>query len=240
MGEDTSYEIKNRNIIERLSGAEGKERSARFVCNIAAVLEDGRVIQREAYMEGLIAKEPAGNGGFGYDPILYLPEFGKTSSGTYHGRKEPDQSQRKSTGSYEKGFKGRGSRRMKILIVSDTHRKDENLKWVIRKTKPFDMLIHLGDAEGSEYEIMKWVDKDCDLEMIMGNNDFFSQLEREKEIMIGKYKVLLTHGHYYNVSTGPAYLKQEARERGFDIVMFGHTTDLILTLINPVKKSLLP
>lgn len=69
MGEDTSYEIKNRNIIERLSGAEGKERSARFVCNIAAVLEDGRVIQREAYMEGLIAKEPAGNGGFGYDPI---------------------------------------------------------------------------------------------------------------------------------------------------------------------------
>ena len=51
MGEDTSYEIKNRNIIERLSGAEGKERSARFVCNIAAVLEDGRVIQREAYME---------------------------------------------------------------------------------------------------------------------------------------------------------------------------------------------
>ena len=54
---------------------------------------------------------------------------------------------------------------MKILIVSDTHRKDENLKWVIRKTKPFDMLIHLGDAEGSEYEIMKWVDKDCDLEM---------------------------------------------------------------------------
>ena len=41
--------------------------------------------------------------------------------------------------------------------------------------------------------------------------------------MIGKYKVLLTHGHYYNVSTGPAYLKQEAKERGFDIVMFGHT-----------------
>ena len=80
MGEDTSYEIKNRNIIERLANAEGKERSARFVCNIAAVLEDGRVIQREAYMEGLIAKEPAGNGGFGYDPILYLPEFGKTSA----------------------------------------------------------------------------------------------------------------------------------------------------------------
>ena len=112
---------------------------------------------------------------------------------------------------------------MKILIVSDTHRKDENLKWVIRKTKPFDMLIHLGDAEGSEYEIMKWVDKDCDLEMIMGNNDFFSQLEREKEIMIGKYKVFMTHGHYYYVSAGTETLKQEARARGAQIVLFGHT-----------------
>ena len=80
MGEDTSYEIKNRTIIDRLLGAEGKARSARFVCNIAAVLPDGRVIQTEAYMEGVIAKEPAGTGGFGYDPILYLPEFGKTSA----------------------------------------------------------------------------------------------------------------------------------------------------------------
>lgn len=80
MGEDTSYEIKNRNIIERLSGAEGDERSARFVCNIAAVLPDGRVVHTEAAMEGMIAREPAGDGGFGYDPILYLPEFGKTSA----------------------------------------------------------------------------------------------------------------------------------------------------------------
>ena len=80
MREDTSYEIKNRNIIERLDGAEGEERSARFVCNIAAVLPDGRVLHTEATMEGLIAKEPAGSEGFGYDPILYIPEFGKTSA----------------------------------------------------------------------------------------------------------------------------------------------------------------
>ena len=58
----------------------------------------------------------------------------------------------------------------------------------------------------------------------MGNNDFFSQLEREKEIMIGKYKVLLTHGHYYNVSTGTCLFKARKQKRGaFDIVMFGHT-----------------
>ena len=80
LGEDTSYDIKNQNIIDRLAGAEGEQRSARFVCNIAAVLPDGRVLHTEAAMEGLIVEKPAGNGGFGYDPILYLPEFGKTSA----------------------------------------------------------------------------------------------------------------------------------------------------------------
>lgn len=112
---------------------------------------------------------------------------------------------------------------MRILIVSDTHRRDENLKEVIRRTGPLDMLIHLGDAEGSEHAIATWVNEDCDLEIILGNNDFFSCLDKEKELMIGRYKTLLTHGHYYNVSVGAEYLKQEARARGFDIVMFGHT-----------------
>lgn len=80
MGEDTSYQIKNRNVIERLKDAVGDQRSARFVCNIAAVLTDGSVIHTEAAMEGVIAAEPAGTGGFGYDPILYLPEYGMTSA----------------------------------------------------------------------------------------------------------------------------------------------------------------
>ena len=112
---------------------------------------------------------------------------------------------------------------MKILIVSDTHRKDENLKQVIARSGPLDMLIHLGDAEGSEHMIATWVNEGCDLEMILGNNDFFSCLDREKDIMIGRYRTLLTHGHYYNVSVGAEYLAEEARARGFDIAMYGHT-----------------
>lgn len=80
MGEDTSYEIKNQNIIDRLQGAVGAERAARFVCNIAAVLPDGQVLHTEAAMEGVIAMKPAGSGGFGYDPILMIPEYGVTSA----------------------------------------------------------------------------------------------------------------------------------------------------------------
>lgn len=80
MGEDTSYEIKNRNLVERLKDVRGDGRKARFVCNIAAVLPDGRIFHTEKTMEGIIADEPAGSGGFGYDPILYLPEYGVTAA----------------------------------------------------------------------------------------------------------------------------------------------------------------
>lgn len=112
---------------------------------------------------------------------------------------------------------------MKILIVSDTHRKDDNLKQVIEMTKPLDMLIHLGDAEGSEYQITDWVNEGCRLEMVMGNNDFFTELDQEMEIEIGNYRALLTHGHYYNVSLGVEGLRRETKERGCNMVMYGHT-----------------
>ena len=79
-GEDTSYEIKNWNLIHRLNGVEGEARSARFAAVIAGVLPDGRVVTTRGTMEGRIAHEPAGCGGFGYDPILMLPEYGKTSA----------------------------------------------------------------------------------------------------------------------------------------------------------------
>ena len=80
MGEDTSYEIKNQAIIDRLADAKEEERTARFVSAIAAVLPDGSELVTEGTVEGLIAHEPAGNGGFGYDPIFYLPEYGVTSA----------------------------------------------------------------------------------------------------------------------------------------------------------------
>ena len=70
MGEDTSYDIKNWNLIHRLNGVAEEERTARFVAVIAGVLPDGRVVTTRGTMEGFIAYEPAGAGGFGYDPIL--------------------------------------------------------------------------------------------------------------------------------------------------------------------------
>lgn len=80
LGRDTSYTEKNAELIRRLEGVEGDARSARFTAAIACILPDGTRLLTEAHMEGRIAKAPAGENGFGYDPILYLPEYGKCSA----------------------------------------------------------------------------------------------------------------------------------------------------------------
>ena len=80
LGKDTPYTEKNRIIIERLKDAEGEERSARFVCAIAACLPGGKMLGTLGKMEGRIGYEIAGENGFGYDPIFFLPEYGKTSA----------------------------------------------------------------------------------------------------------------------------------------------------------------
>ena len=79
-GADTSYDIKNQMLLDRLDGVPDEQRTARFVCAIAAAYPDGTVeIVRET-MEGRIGYEIAGENGFGYDPIFYLPEYGCTSA----------------------------------------------------------------------------------------------------------------------------------------------------------------
>ena len=80
LGEDTSYRVKNANLIERLAGVPEEKRTARFVCAIAAVLPDGRELVTKAAVEGRIGYEEKGEGGFGYDPIFYVPEFGRTTA----------------------------------------------------------------------------------------------------------------------------------------------------------------
>ena len=130
---------------------------------------------------------------------------------------------------------------MKILIVSDTHRNNINYLKVVERTGPLDMVVHCGDIEGSELVISKAAG--CPVEMVQGNNDFFSELPREKEFMVGQYKVWLTHGHNYYIAMNSEIIKQEARVREVDIVMCGHThkpvVDIMndLTLINPGSIS---
>ncbi len=130
---------------------------------------------------------------------------------------------------------------MRILIVSDTHRHNENFLKVMKKAGPFDMVVHCGDVEGSENIITEAAG--CPVMMVQGNNDFFSELPREREFMIGQYKVWLTHGHHYYIAMNTETIKQEALSREVDIVMCGHTHKPVIdigkdvTLINPGSIS---
>ncbi len=130
---------------------------------------------------------------------------------------------------------------MKILIVSDTHKHNENLMDVLDKEKGLDMVIHCGDSEGLEDSIREKIR--CPLYMVAGNNDFFSDLSNELVFNIGSKRVLLTHGHYYYVSMGIERLAEEAMARDIDIAIYGHThmpkMEMVgnVTVINPGSIS---
>jgi XTP/dITP diphosphohydrolase len=119
LGEDISQREKNLSIIERLKLAKGIERKARFVCAMACVFPDGRIFTSRGEVEGLIGYEEKGQNGFGYDPIFYVPEYELTMA-------EMEKEQKNSISHRYVALRRIGGRFVKILIVSDTHRQDEN------------------------------------------------------------------------------------------------------------------
>lgn len=104
MGEDTSYDIKNQALLDRLEGVEDEKRTARFVCAIAAAFPDGSTEVVRGTMEGIIGHEIAGENGFGYDPIFYLPEYGCTSAQLAPEKKN------------ELSHRGEGLRKMRTIL----------------------------------------------------------------------------------------------------------------------------
>ena len=103
-GEDTSYDIKNRIFLDKLDGVPDKDRTARFVCAIAAAFPDGEVQTVRGTIEGQIAHEIAGENGFGYDPIFYVPEYGCTTA-----EMDPDKKN-------ELSHRGRALRAMRAIM----------------------------------------------------------------------------------------------------------------------------
>lgn len=132
---------------------------------------------------------------------------------------------------------------MKVLIVSDTHGREQNLAEALEQTGPIDQLIHLGDVKGGAEHIRELAG-DAPAAIIAGNNDFFCDLPNERIFTLGGHRIFMTHGHGYFVHSGTLYLKREARKKGADIVMFGHThkpymeEDNELLVLNPGSLSL--
>lgn len=115
MGEDTSYDIKNQALIDRLEGVPDEKRTARFVCAIAAALPDGSTEVVRGTMEGRIGYEITGENGFGYDPIFYLPQFGCSSA-----ELEPEKKN-------ELSHRGEGLRKMRKVLEEKAGKQIEDI-----------------------------------------------------------------------------------------------------------------
>ncbi len=131
--------------------------------------------------------------------------------------------------------------RMRILVISDSHGRNDDVAGVIDQVGHIDMLIHCGDVERGEDYIRSLVD--CPVYMVGGNSDYNLDLPRTLELDIGNYRVFVIHGHMSWVNRGVDHLRQIALENHYDIVMFGHThipfiqIEEDLTILNPGSLS---
>lgn len=110
---------------------------------------------------------------------------------------------------------------MRILVISDSHGKNDDVKQVIKQVGDIDMFIHLGDVERGVDYIRGLTD--VETHIISGNNDYALDLPATDSFMIADKKVFITHGHRFYVGSGVERLKEYAIDNGYDIVMFGHT-----------------
>lgn len=110
---------------------------------------------------------------------------------------------------------------MRYLIVSDTHGKHRSLREVVEKVGYVDGMFHLGDVEKGLDDISEMID--YPFYGVKGNNDFGVLLEDEKIVPIGEHRVFMTHGHRYSLFFGVDRLVALAKEKGCDVVLFGHT-----------------
>ena len=131
----------------------------------------------------------------------------------------------------------------KILVVSDSHGRNNNIRRAIEREAPLEMLLHLGDVQGDEEEIGK--NAPCPCVFVAGNCDLFSDLPSETVVNVGTHRLFLTHGHGYQVFAGTGFLREEAQRRGCDFALFGHThepmidfSDPDVTVLNPGSISL--
>lgn len=109
----------------------------------------------------------------------------------------------------------------KVLVISDTHGRTKYLERILPLVKPLDQLIHLGDV-GNDVDYIEVI-AECPCCFVAGNNDFYSDLPRERMIKLNDVPIFLTHGHYHYVNARKDIIRSVAVQRGAKIALFGHT-----------------
>ena len=110
---------------------------------------------------------------------------------------------------------------MKILVIGDTHAQDDIFLTVLERERPFDVLLHTGDFEGSEIVYKELAD--VPFYYVAGNNDFFTDAPFGRVVVLDGCRVFMTHGHVQDVDTSYDGVRAEALRRHAKIAVFGHT-----------------
>ncbi len=109
----------------------------------------------------------------------------------------------------------------KVLVISDTHGRTKNLEKILPQVQPLDQLLHLGDV-GNDVDYIEVI-AECPCCFVAGNNDFYSNLPRERMIKLNDVPIFMTHGHYHYVNARKDIIRSAAVQRGATIALFGHT-----------------
>ncbi|MBR6452508.1 MAG: metallophosphoesterase [Lachnospiraceae bacterium] len=108
----------------------------------------------------------------------------------------------------------------KILVVSDSHGLNHNLWRILEKEKPYDKLVHCGDYEYTESELIKRAG--CEVFLVSGNNDYGLSLPAQAVMTFGTHRALIVHGHRHSLYAGLQNLYFAAQEAEADFCFFGH------------------
>lgn len=109
----------------------------------------------------------------------------------------------------------------KVLVISDTHGRTKNLEKILPLVQPIDQLLHLGDV-GNDVDYIEVI-AECPCCFVAGNNDYYSDLPRERLIQLNGVPIFMTHGHYHYVNARKDFIRSAAVQRGAKIALFGHT-----------------
>lgn len=120
----------------------------------------------------------------------------------------------------------------KIIVLSDSHGNVNNMIFAVRQVRP-DMMIHLGDCWSDAVRLQKKY-PDIPMEHVPGNCDCTLE-PAERILFIEGKKVMICHGHTYHVKSGYLSLELAAREKGAELVLFGHTHRVFYDWHNHLK-----
>lgn len=119
---------------------------------------------------------------------------------------------------------------MRVIVLSDSHGEENNLRWMLEQCwkmiGPVDAYIHCGDGVREFQRLEGFIrarDEHALFVGVKGNCDYFEQASEIEEITLDGVKLLITHGHRFQVKSTYAALDMEARQRGCRAALFGHT-----------------